>query len=177
MRRIRYSVAASLDGYIAGPKGEYDWIIMDPDIDFNAMFQDFDTVVMGRRSFETMSSGQDAAYPGMKTYVISRTLRQSDYSNVTIISEKPEEALRALKEESGKDIWLFGGGLLFRTLAQAGLVDKVEVAVMPVLIGGGIALLPPPADQVQLKLTGHKVYKTGIVGLEYEVQQVTAGPA
>jgi dihydrofolate reductase len=72
-------------------------------------------------------------------------------------------------EKSKKDIWLFGGGGLFRSLLEAGLVDTVEVAVIPVLLGGGIPLLPPPAKQVSLKLTGHKVYKTGIVSLEYAV--------
>jgi dihydrofolate reductase len=65
---------------------------------------------------------------------------------------------------------LFGGGLLFRSLAQAGLVDGVEVAVIPVLLGGGIPVLPPPANQIKLKLTGHKVYKIGSVGLEYAVE-------
>ena len=107
------------------------------------------------------------AMPGMKTFVFSRTLRQRDYPKVTIVAEKSEETVAALRSESGKDIWLFGGGLLFRSLADLGLVDAVEVAVIPVLLGGGIPLFPPPAKQVKLKLTGHKVYKTGIVSLEY----------
>jgi dihydrofolate reductase len=170
MRQIRYSVASSLDGFIARANGEYDWIIMDPEIDFSVLTREFDTVVMGRRSFEVLSSGKDEGYPGLKTYVVSRTLQQRDYSNVTIVGEKAEEAVAALRTEPGKDIWLFGGGLLFRSLAQAGLVDRVEVAVMPVLLGGGIPLLPPPANQVPLKLTSQKVYKSGIVSLEYAVQ-------
>ncbi len=78
--------------------------------------------------------------------------------------------MAALRAEPGKDIWLFGGGSLFRSLLDAGLVDTVEVAIMPVLLGGGIPLLPPPAKQTKLKLTGHKVYKTGIVSLEYSVE-------
>jgi dihydrofolate reductase len=57
MRRIRYQVAASLDGFIAGPKGEFDWIIMDPAIDFEAFYKEFDTVLMGRRSFEAAGGG------------------------------------------------------------------------------------------------------------------------
>jgi dihydrofolate reductase len=81
-----------------------------------------------------------------------------------------EETVAALRAEPGKDIWLFGGGSLFRSLLDAGLVDTVEVAIMPVLLGAGIALLPPPARQTKLKLTGHKVYKTGIVSLEYSIQ-------
>jgi dihydrofolate reductase len=169
MRRLRYSVAASLDGYIAGPRDDYDWIITDPDIDFNALLEGFDAVIMGRRSFEVLSGGKDEGYPGLKTFVASRTLRQRDYHKVTILSDNLEEAVAGLRAGSGKDIWLFGGGLLFRSLARAGLVDAVEVAVIPVLLGGGIALLPVPADQVKLKLTAHKIYKTGIVFLQYEV--------
>src|SRR4051812_7836181 len=94
MRRIRYSVAASLDGFIAGPKGEFDWIIMDPQIDFQAMYKEFDTVLMGRRSFET--SGGAAWGFGMKTFVISRTLRQKDHPDVTIVRSKVEQTLSAL---------------------------------------------------------------------------------
>src|SRR5436309_91088 len=138
MRRVRYQVATSLDGYIAGPKGEADWIIMDPDIDFAALFAQFDAALIGRRTFEGMARGKKkpGALPGMKTFVISRTLRQRDYPKVTIVAEKPAETLAALRTQAGKGIWLFGGGLLFRSLADAGLVDTVEVAVMPVLLGG-----------------------------------------
>jgi dihydrofolate reductase len=172
MRRIRYQVATSLDGYIAGPKGEADWIIMDPEIDFNALFAQFDTVLIGRRTFEGMARGRKkpGAMPGMKTIVFSRSLRQRDYPKITIVAENAKKALTALRAEQGKDIWLFGGGLLFRSLLDVGMVDSVEVAIIPVLLGGGIPLLPPPAKAAKLKLTGHKVYKTGIVLLEYAVK-------
>jgi dihydrofolate reductase len=85
------------------------------------------------------------------------------------VADKLEDTLAALRAKSGKDIWLFGGSSLFQSLLGAGLVDTVEVAVSPVLLGGGIPLLPPPARQAKLRLTGHRVYKTGIVSLQYAV--------
>jgi len=125
---------------------------------------------VGRRTFETMVRAGRGETPGMKTFVFSRTLRQQDYPGVTMVADGMEETVAALRAESGKDIWLFGGGSLFRSLLDAELVDTVEVAIMPVLLGDGIPLLPPPIKQAKLKLTGHKVYKAGIVSLEYTVR-------
>src|SRR5437016_5952996 len=171
MRRVRYAVATSLDGYIAGPKGEADWIIMDPEIDFRALFAQFDTVIIGRRTFEAMggSKKKGGTMPGMKTFVFSRTLRPRDYPKVTIVGENMEETVAGLRAESGKDVWLFGGGLLFRSLLEAGLVDTVEVAVVPVLLGAGVPLLPPGAA-TKLVLADQKTLPaSGIVALAYSV--------
>jgi dihydrofolate reductase len=163
-------VATSLDGYIAGPKGEADWIVPDPDIDFSAVFSQFDTALLGRRTYELTQSPDAPPWPpGIRVYVFSRTLRQRDHPDVTIIADTVEETVAALRATSGKDIWLFGGASLFRSLLDARLVDTVEVAVMPVLLGGGIPLLLPPARQAKLKLVGHKPSKAGIVTLEYAV--------
>ena len=168
MRRVRFSVATSLDGYIAGPNGESDWIVMDPDLDFNALFNAFDTILLGRNTYEaTKQPGSEGGMPGMQTYVFSRTLHPEDCPGV-ILSDDPETIINELKSKPGKDIWLFGGGSLFHSLLELGLVDSVEVAIMPVLLGGGIPLLPPPATLAKLKLAKHQVYeKTGTVLLEY----------
>jgi len=174
MRRVVYSVAMSLDGYIAGPNGEIDWIMIDPEIDFRGFMDRFDTVLMGRHSFEVDSAhGGDGSMAGQKVLVVSRSLRQEDYPAVTIIDDNLEEAVSRLQAEPGKDIWLFGGGELFRSLLDVQLVDVVEVAVIPVLLGAGTPLLPPPGDQCPLRLVGKRVYeKTGTVLLEYTVERI-----
>ncbi len=171
MRRLRYQVATSLDGYIAGPNGEFDWIVMDPDIDFAALYAQFDTVVMGRKTFQTtIQQGGDGAMPGLSVVVFSRTLGPSDYPAVSIVNSDPAEHVRALKAMAGKDIWLFGGGELFRTLLEPGLVDTVETAVVPVLLGAGIPMLPQTASRTTLSLNKHRLYpRSGIMLLEYNI--------
>jgi dihydrofolate reductase len=161
----------SLDGFIAGPNGEADWIIMDPEIDFQAVYSQFDTMVMGRRTYEAMKgAGGGGSMPGMQVFVFSRTLRPKDNPGVTIVDD-PQGVMAELRSKPGKDTWLFGGGSLFRSFAELGLVDTVEVAVIPVLLGEGVPLLPPPTKRIALKLTGHRLYaQTGIMSLEYAVQ-------
>jgi dihydrofolate reductase len=170
MRRLRYSVAMSLDGYIAGPKGEYDWIISDPTIDFGELFKDFDFMVMGRKSFELVRShGSEGPSFNMGMAVFSRTLKAADYPDVTIISENPALAIGELKNRPGKDIWLFGGGILFRSLLDLHVVDTVELGVIPILLGGGIPLLPQGEMRHSLRLTSCKPYPSGIVMMAYDV--------
>ena len=128
MRRLRYNVAASLDGFIAGVTGDYDWIVQDSSIDFDALFAEFDLLVMGRKTYEVLKTQGDQD-PTLKRKVIvaSRTLASSDREDVQIIGHDIVEKIAALKEQPGKDIWLFGGGTLARTLFDAKLVDTVEV--------------------------------------------------
>src|SRR5205823_2795156 len=128
-----YSVAMSLDGYLAGPNGEFDWLVMDPEIDFAAMMARFDTFLMGRRTFEAAQKmGGNLSMQGVATIVVSRTLRQEDHPGLTIITEDLADAVSRLRECPGKDIWLFGGGSLFLSLLDLDLVDTVEVGVIPI---------------------------------------------
>jgi dihydrofolate reductase len=170
MRQLRYSVAASLDGYIAGPDGEFDWIVVDPDIDFAAMYAGFSGLVMGRRSYDVFVSTGGAVGPAMPAYVYSRTLPEGERDGVTFARDAVSH-VRALKQADGKPLWLWGGGELFRELARAGLVDGVDVAVIPVLLGGGLPLLPTPGPRLPLTLRAHRLYAaTGTLFVEYEVR-------
>ena len=175
MRKIRYAVAMSLDGYIAGPNGEYDWIGTDPEVDFAAFWTQFDTLLMGRRTFElavqTRGEAAFTAFTGLTSFVFSRTLKPHEHPYVTVVPELNADWVRDLKAQSGKDIWLFGGSSLFRSFLGCGLVDGVEVSVIPVLLGAGIPLLPPPYSPTKLRLISHRLYRSGRASLSYEVQR------
>lgn len=178
MRLVRFGGAMSLDGYIAGPDGDYDWIVMDPEIDFEAFSSQFDTILMGRRTFEWIKqAGGGGSMPEMDVFIVSRTLKPKEHPGVSIVDD-PKQLVTELRSKPGKDIWLFGGGSLFRSLLELGLVDSVEVAVIPVLLGGGLPLLPHPAPRSTLRLVNHRIYpKTGTVSLEYATMGRAAAPS
>ncbi len=169
MRLVRYNVAASLDGYIAGPDGNFDWIPMDPAVDFAALFARVDTVLLGRRTFEAVVHGGRAPWaPEARVYLFSRTLAAGDHPEVTLVRDEAGSVVADLRAEDGEgEIWLFGGGELFRSLLAAGQVDTVEVTIVPILLGGGVPLLPPISSRTELQLLGTKVYPSGLVTLSY----------
>jgi len=170
-RRLRYQVAVSLDGFIAGPNGEYDWIVPDPSVDFAALYKEFDTVVMGRKTYEVMTAqGGNGSMPGLDVVIFSRTMPAAKYPGVRILNDDPRKIVAELKEKRGRDIWLFGGGELFRSLLDAGLVDTVEVAVNPVLLGAGIPLLPPGSSTKLVLSDVKRLPASGIVALAYSVE-------
>jgi dihydrofolate reductase len=171
MRQLRYSVAASLDGYIAGPNGEFDWIVVDPEIDFAALYARFSGLVMGRRSYEVYAATGGGEGPALPTYVYSRTLPEGERDGATFVRDAVPH-VRGLKAADGKPLWLWGGGELFRELAQAGLVDGVEVAIVPILLGAGIPLVPAPAPRLSLELRAHRLFAaTGTLLLDYDVRR------
>jgi dihydrofolate reductase len=170
MPQLRYSVATSLDGFIAGPNGEFDWIVIDPDIDFAAMYARFGALLMGRRSFDVFTSTGGAVGEPLPTFVYSRTLPEGTRDGVTFVADAVPHVRRLKAGPGDKPMWLWGGGDFFRSMAAAGLVDGVDVAVIPIVLGGGIPLVPAPGPRLPLRLKAHKLYpKTGTLILEYDV--------
>lgn len=170
MRRVRYRVAASLDGYIAGPSGEVDWIVSDPAVNWSEVYAGFDTVLLGRRTFElTQKPGAPPWPAGWRVYVFSKTLPSTDHGGVTFVTTDAAATVKALRAEDGRDIWLFGGGALASSLLGARLVDVVEVTISPVLLGAGIPLFAKGAPRTSLKLSDSRAYPSGLVALRYEV--------
>ena len=174
MRRVRYQVACSLDGYIAGTRDDFDWIIPEPVFDFEAHFAQFDTLLMGRRTYEIARS-IEGSFIGKKVIVASKSLRQQDHPDVEIIGEGLEARIRELRSQPGRDIWLYGGGKLFAQLLEWDLVDTVEPAIIPILLGEGIPFLSSQGIRRKLTLKKQSVYPTGMVLLEYEVKKGREG--
>lgn len=171
MRKIRYSVAMSLDGFIATEDGGYDWIVDEPAIDFARYLEKIDTLLMGRGTYEIMDNPEAGQLLEAKTvYVVSTTLAPDVDPRVDVISSDVEVRVQELKEADGLDIWLFGGGVLFRSMLSAGLVDRVEVAVIPALLGSGIPLVPGLDAIAALQLHSTETFSdSGIVLLKYDV--------
>lgn len=175
-KRLRYQVAVSLDGFIATTDGGYDWLVADPAIDFEALANEFDTAVLGRKTYDVMASQGQTGMPGIDFVVFSRTLAPMEKRGLRIVADDAALMVAAMKRAEGRDIWLFGGGELFRTLLDAGLVDTVELAVMPVLLGAGIPVLPPGASAKLVLSDVKRLSESGIVFLAYSVEGAV-GPA
>lgn len=169
MRRVRYGVGMSLDGFIADPADRTEWMTGDPAYDSKPFFASIDSVLVGRRTYEVMLRHGTRTYPGLRTYVFSRTLQASDYPEVTIVADDAVTTVTRLRRETGKDIWLCGGGELFRSLLEADLVDTVEVGVSPILLGEGRPFLPLSSRRQKLKLTYQRAFPSGLLVLHYDV--------
>lgn len=176
MRRLRYSVAMSLDGYIADSHDAFDWILHDDTVDFAGLFARVDTIILGRRTYDVVRAhGEPPWKPGTRVFVVSQTLAPESGGGVTIVSGDPVAIAASLRRESGDgEIWLFGGGQLFAELLAGNQVDAVEVTIVPVLLGGGIPMLAPTSSRTTLALTHSHVYPSGLVALHYAVPGAAA---
>lgn len=173
MRKVILNLAVSLDGYIEGPEGEYDWCFADQDYGMSEFFANIDLIFMGRKSYELIStSGDINAFPQEK-YVFSDTLDPEQHPEVTVIRRENFKATVAeIKEQFGGHIWLFGGGDLISSFLDANMVDDFILSIHPVLLGGGKPLFSSLNNRVGLIHTGTQSYSTGLVQVGYTLKPV-----
>ena len=169
MRKVILGLAVSLDGFIEGPNGEYDWCFTDQDYGMGDFFKRIDAVFMGRKSYE-MALGMNADASGMpklKEYVFSNTLESVEGDRILVRGDIAEQ-IKAIKNQAGKDIWLFGGAALTSSLMNLGLIDEFWLSVHPVVLGSGKPLFKDISERKNLKLLDVKTYSSGLVSLVYE---------
>ena len=172
MRKIVLQLAVSLDGYIEGPNGEFDWCFTDQDYGMSAFFKRIDSTFMGRKTYELALAMQDEAPPGFpkfKEYVFSNTLTEVK-EDVILINGDIKKKVEKIKKEKGKDIWLFGGAELISLLMNLHLVDEIILAVHPVILGSGKTLFSEIKERTWLTLTDHKIYPNGLAFLMYSIK-------
>src|SRR5438552_13903479 len=177
MRKLVLSVAVSLDGFIEGPNGEYDWCIIDPDYNWNEFLARFDTIFVGRKTYEMSLKleSRPAGFPKYKEYIFSTTLEEVK-EGATLIKKDIKTVVEKIKKEKGKDIWLFGGAGLTTSLMNVGLIDELSLAVHPIILGEGKPLFNKIKDRIKLHLVDALSYSTGLVSLTYIVKQRTQAP-
>jgi dihydrofolate reductase len=181
-RRILLDLAVTLDGFIEGPKGEVDWCIMDPDMDFNNFLNHIDTILYGRKSYDLwgqytpdieVSDTEKEIWElvhSKEKYVFSKTQKESE-NNVKFINENIVEEVIKLKNKPGKDIWLYGGASLITTFLNLGLVDEFRLSVHPIILGEGKPLFIDIKKRVNLKLVETKRFPSGVVQLCYHLNE------
>ncbi len=173
MRKVTFGVANSLDNFIARPDGGVDWLYWSKDVTAitAAFWKTIDTVVMGRKTYEADRAHGLESYPGVKNYVLSRTLKASPDLPVEVVPEEAGTFVRKLKRRQGKGICLMGGGEVAKSLFEAGLIDEVGLNVHPVLLGSGIPLFQAMRRQVDLELLECRKLRGGCVYLLYRVKK------
>ncbi len=174
MRKVILGLAVSLDGFIEGPKGEYDWCFTDQDYGMNAFFERIDAVFVGRKTYE-MSLGMEGGgggMPKMKEYIFSTTL-ESVKKGAVLIKGDIKNEVEKIKKEKGKDIWMFGGADLTASLMNLGLIDELWLAVHPILLGSGKPLFSGIKGRIHLQLTDTETYSSGLVSLKYSLKSAT----
>ena len=172
MRKIVLQLAVSLDGYIEGPNGEFDWCFTDQDYGMSTFFKRIDSNFMGRKTYELVLAMESEAPPGspkMNEYVFSNTL-STVREGAKLIRGDIKTEIEKIKKEKGKDIWLFGGAELISALMNLQLIDEIILAVHPVILGSGKALFKDIRERTWLTLTDHKIYPNGLVFLTYSIE-------
>lgn len=178
MRKVILDLAVTLDGYIEGPNGEIDWCIMDEDMDFEGFLLGIDTIFYGRVSYEAWGNYEPdtnadkaekalwATVHAKKKVVFSSKAQEN--SNATYITSNIAEKVNEIKQQPGKDIWLYGGSKLITSFIRHGLIDIYRISVHPTVLGEGKPLFQNLKERINLNLKDVKRFRSGVVQLIYE---------
>lgn len=168
MKQVILFIATSLDGFIAGKKGELDWLFTDADYGYKNFLASIDTTLMGYKTYEQVLSFGEFPYPNKKNYVFTRSRKKQDQNPVEFVSSDPAALVKKLKKESGKNIWLVGGGEINTILLNEGLIDEMIISIHPEILGEGIPLFAGTPKESSFELIKHHAYQTGLVQLHYK---------
>lgn len=169
MRKIVAGFAASIDGYIEGPNGEYDWILIDEKLDFAEEMKRFDAFFFGRRSYEAGVKMFSEPQKETTNYVFSNTLKDV-HKNFVLISGDVESETKKIKQQEGKDIALWGGAGLLASLLGMQLIDEISVSFIPVLLGRGKPMVDVLEEKVWLDFLSSRRYENGTIIIRYAVK-------
>ena len=166
MRKVVLGLAVSLDGFIEGPNGEYDWCFTDQDYGLTDFFKSINSIFMGRKSYDVANTTAETnPWKGMTTYLFTNTIDKAPSNDVKLVRSMDEVA--GILRQPGKDIWLFGGAELTTVFINAGLIDELWLSIHPILLGSGKPLFQNINGRKQLKLVESKTYDSGLVSLKY----------
>ncbi len=166
-------IAASLDGYIARMDGSVDWLDVyqvegEEDYGYSDFYNSVDALIMGSGTYEVVRNSGRWAYPGKKTYVLTKQELSSDNQDIKFTPKRPATLIRFLQSEVYQKIWLVGGGQLTASFLQPNLINEFILSLIPVCLGDGIPLFPNnQGSQIGFNLLETKSYSTGIVQLHY----------
>ncbi|MEZ2240886.1 dihydrofolate reductase family protein [Microcoleus sp.] len=168
MRKIILFIASSLDGYIARPQGEIDWLFTDQNYGYSDFLNSIDTIIMGRKTYEQVLTFGEYPYQEKKSYVLTKNINFQTEHDVTPVADV-DNLVKELRRLEGKNIWLVGGSLLIRNFLEKKLINELILSVHPIVLGEGIPLFATPTTATNLQLTGCQTYSSGLVQLFYDV--------
>lgn len=167
MGKILLNLTVSLDGYIEGPNGEYDWCFTDQDYGMTPFLARCGAIIFGRKSYELMLQHDANPWPDKMKYVFSNTIGSVAGQAVAVRGAVVEEVAR-IKQRTEGDIWFFGGASLLEQFLEHDLIDEMHLAVHPLLLGSGKPLFPFSNTQKWFQLKAVEQYETGLVQLIYK---------
>ncbi|MDD5185823.1 MAG: dihydrofolate reductase family protein [Paludibacter sp.] len=189
MRKLIFFMHTSLDGFVAGLKGEMDWINIDETMfDFVATMTDkADSALYGRVTYEMMQSywpnageqpnaskhdkEHSAWYNKVSKIVLSKTISEKGLDNTTVIGDQLADKINKIKNQDGKNILIFGSPTASHSLLSQGLIDEFWLFVNPILLGQGIPLFKGVTETTKLKLIETKTFSSGVIALHYETKR------